>query len=471
MNAAAAIVAVAAILVAASCSPGRMAATKQREQLRAVGMPAEMIRKVVIQGSIVSAVRNPFTSLHKGVSMSLHRGEALVGPVLGPLPEASTTNRGGQSIEQALDAIGMPRPVPGNVSYLIGGRAFFQDLDKSVRSARQYVDTRMFIFDNDGVARRYADLLKHKSATVRCRVLMDELGSISSWWETPGADGQPNQRQPVSMFGYLRHGGKVSVRKSRNPWLVADHAKQVIIDGKTAYLGGMNIGHEYRHDWHDMMIKVSGPVVTALKNDFDRAWALQGGWGDWGLPFHRNQRHRTHTRPGEVAVRILKTAPGKTQIEQAMVAAIRMSRRRVWVHNSYFTSNVLLREMLAASARGVDVRMVFPRENDSALLNKNNRSVANRMLDGGVRVYMYQPRFSHIKAIVVDGWACVGSANFDTLSLRINGELNIAFSDPKAVGTLVRDLFLKDMRQSRKLRKADARGWHNPLAEGVAGQL
>ena len=79
------------------------------------------------------------------------------------------------------------------------------------------------------------------------------------------------------MVAYLQHGSEVKVRKSRNPWLVTDHVKQIIIDGKTAYIGGMNIGREYRYDWHDMMIKLSGPVVTAMQNDFNRAWSLQGG--------------------------------------------------------------------------------------------------------------------------------------------------------------------------------------------------
>ena len=189
------------------------------------------------------------------------------------------------------------------------------------------------------------------------------------------------------------------------------------------------------------------------------------------MPFRKSLKHREHKLPGEIDIRILKTAAGKTEIEQAMVAAIRMSRKRVWVQNSYFTSSVLLREMLRAKARGVDVRMIFPQENDSNLLNKNNRSMAKRMLDGGIAVYMYQPRFSHAKAIVVDGWACVGSANCDTLSLRINEEFNIAFSDEKSVTALVRELFIPDMRQSKKLTKEDAREWHNPLVEGVAGQL
>ena len=299
---------------------------------------------------------------------------------------------------------------------------------------------------------------------------MDELGSIASWWKTPGVAERP-ERKPESIVDYLKNGGNVSVRKSRNPWLVTDHAKQIIIDGKIAYLGGMNIGREYRYDWHDMMIKVSGPVVTAIQNDFNRAWGLQGGWGDWGLPFRSELNYRDRKVPGEIDIRILKTAAGRTEIERAMIAAVRMSRDRVWVQNPYFTSSQLLKEMLRAKARGVDVRMIFPHENDSTLLQRNNRSIAKRMLDGGIHVYKYKPKFSHVKAMVVDGWACVGSANMDTLSLRINEEINIAFSDKKTVDKLVQDLFRQDMRQSKKLTKEDARDWHNPLVEGMAGQL
>ncbi|WP_435893036.1 phospholipase D-like domain-containing protein [Oceaniferula spumae] len=438
--------------------------------MKTVGMPAEMIDKVILRGSVVSIIRNPVTGTHKGISMAHARGEVLVDPLLKLMPSVDENYRGTHTIEEVLDLIGMPEPVPGNVEYLIDGKEFFTDINAEVRRAQKQIDTRVFIFDNDDIAMDFADLLKKKSKDVKCRVLLDEMGSIAAWWVAPETKGKKPPLRESSIVDYLKDGSRVKVRKSLNPWLVADHSKLIVIDGKMAYLGGMNIGREYRYEWHDMMVKVTGPAVTALSNDFNRAWNLQGGWGDWALPFHKKLKYRKQVREGEIGIRILKTAAGNRDIEKAMLAAIRMSRKRVYLQNSYFTSDALQRELMAARERGVDVRLVLPEDNDSALLKAGNQAAAKQLVESGARVYMYQP-FSHIKAIVVDDWACVGSANFDALSLKINEELNISFSDKAAVNRLVRDLFLKDFRASKLLRKRDVKDWDNLVMESIADQL
>jgi len=92
------------------------------------------------------------------------------------------------------------------------------------------------------------------------------------------------------------------------------------------------------------------------------------------------------------------------------------------------------------------------------------------LVENGITTYL-SPKFSHVKAIVVDDWTCLGSANLDALSLYINDEINIAFSDPKATSALVRDLFLRDFEQSRNLTKGDVRNWNDPLSEAVSKQF
>lgn len=454
----------------AACSLPEANVWHEGAGMKKIAMPAEVLDKVVLRGSVVSAIRNPVTGTHKGVAMAISRGGVLADPLLKFLPTVNPAYRDSHTIDGVLDALGMPAPLPGNVDYLIDGKAFFTDIESSIRGAEKRIDTRVFIFDNDDVAKDFADLLKYKSKTVKCRVLMDQLGSIAAWWTPPATGPGLPDLGGTSIARYLEENSRVKVRKSLNPWLVTDHTKLFVIDGKTAYLGGMNIGREYRYEWHDMMVRVTGPVVTALQNDFNRAWRLQGGWGDWGVPFHTYKRHRKKIRRGEIGIRILKTSAGKREIEKSVLAAIRMSRRRVYLQNSYFTSDALQRELLAAERRGVDVRMVFPEDNDSALLKAGNESVAKSLVNAGARVYMHRP-FTHIKAIVVDGWACVGSANFDTLSFKINEEINIAFSDPAAVNRLVRELFQKDFRKSKLLKKKDVRDWGNKALEVVAAQL
>ncbi|MBK1830223.1 phosphatidylserine/phosphatidylglycerophosphate/cardiolipin synthase family protein [Verrucomicrobiaceae bacterium R5-34] len=437
---------------------------------KTVALPAKIIDRVIIRGSAVSIYRNPFTSTHKGFSMTRARGEIIADPLLSLIPDLDPVYRYAHSIDDALDRIGMPAPVPGTVEYLIDGEDFFGDVLTEIEDAERRIDTRVFIFDNDDVAVDFADVLKRKAEKVRCRILLDEMGSIAAWSAAPATgDLKPADFQS-DMVKYLKQDSRIQVRKSLNPWLVADHSKLITIDEKLAYLGGMNIGREYRYEWHDMMIKVTGPVVKALQNDFNRAWRLQGVWGDWSMPFYYEKAYRKEKQPGEIDIRVLKTSASRRDIERSILTAIRMSRKRVYLQNSYFTSRELERELIAARRRGVDVRMVFPEDNDSKLLKSKNQTVAKNLVEAGVKVYMYQP-FTHVKAVVVDDWACVGSANFDALSFRINEELNIAFSDRAAVQKLVRDLFVKDFGKSVILTRGDVKTWGPKPIDLVADQL
>ena len=433
-------------------------------------MPAELIDKVFLRGSAVSVLRNPFTSTHKGVSMLKSRGMVVADPLLKYLPVVDSAYRDAHSIDEVLDRLGMPDPIPGKIDYLIDGEAFYTDITKNIKNAKSSVDTRVFIFDNDDVAASFAKLLKEKSKTVKCRVLMDELGSIAAWWEAPETKGEKFDIGNGTIVDYLKEGSHVKVRKSLNPWLVTDHCKLFVIDGKIAYLGGMNIGREYRYEWHDMMVKITGPAATALQNDFNYAWKLQGGWGDWGMVFYQGIKYRKNPAKGEIGLRILKTGAGTNEIERALLAAVRMSRKRIYLQNSYFTSDALLRELISAQRRGVDVRMIFPEGNDSELLRLGNQGKARALVNNGASVYMYKP-FSHIKAVVVDDWACLGSANFDALSFKINEEINVAFSDRVTVNKLVANLFTVDFKKSKKLSKSDVKDWGNAVLESVADQL
>jgi len=433
-------------------------------------MPTEAIQRIIVAGTAVSIVKNPFSGTYKGLHSIRSRSSIIADHWIRFLPHPNLPIDPTLSIDQALDAKNFPKPIPGRVDYFIDG-SFYTELHRSVRGAQQSVDTQIFSFDNDDVAADYADLLKIKSKTIPCRVMMDELGSVASWWIEPITAMRPDYPPPASMATYLRKNGNVRVRLSRNPWLIADHTKLIIVDGKEAYLGGMNIGREYKYEWHDMMIRVKGPMVTAMQNEFNKSWKLQGPLGDWAYPFKRKAKpFRTTYKPGEYPIRMLKTAAGNTDINDALVTAIQMSRKRIYLHVSYMTSDQLMRELLKAIKRGVDIRMIFPDKNDNALLNHNNRSCAHDLLKAGAKVYLY-PSSSHTKAVICDDWACVGSANLDALSLSINRELNISYSDKKAVDKLVQDLFVKDFKKSKALSLKDVKHWKGSPLELIADQM
>ena len=131
---------------------------------------------------------------------------------------------------------------------------------------------------------------------------------------------------------------------------------------------------------------------------------------------------------------------------------MRLAQQRIIVENAYLSSTELINELIRARHRGVDVMVILPQEGNHGVMNANNRVVANHLLENGVKVYLY-PGMSHVKAALYDGWICLGSANFDRLSLRYNMELNIATSHPEAVNELLEELFLPDIEASRLLEK------------------
>jgi cardiolipin synthase len=231
---------------------------------------------------------------------------------------------------------------------------------------------------------------------------------------------------------------------------MGDHTKTTIIDGRTAFVGGMNIGREYRYDWHDLMMEVSGPIVDQLQYDSDKAWARASVFGD-AANFLRilGGKKKRADRDG-YPVRALYTRNFDSQIYRAQLEAIRRSKRYIVIENSYFSDDLMTYELARARRRGVDVRVVLPTRGNHGLMQASNQVAINTLLDHGIRVYVY-PGMSHVKAAVYDGWACVGSANYDKLSLEVNKELNLATSDADTVKRLMDQVFLPDIAMSEEI--------------------
>jgi len=370
--------------------------------------------------------------------------------------------------EATLDRMtGTPAP-NGRITTLVDGEEFFPRLIDAVTAAKKSVQLRVYIFDNDDYAVRFADLLKRRSAEIDIRIMVDGLGTIG------GGAAQP-EYQPSADFGggsvvdYLRQGSKVKVRVLSNPWLMGDHTKAIIVDERMAFVGGMNIGREYRCEWHDLMLELSGPVVDVLRTNFEKTWIRQRPLGDLLAPLRFVKPVNTDAAD-TYPVRVLTTSAQDAEILKAQIAAIRTSRQRIYIQNAYFTSDAILYELVMARRRGVDVRVILPLRNDSGLINRNNAIAANKMIANGIRVYIY-PRMSHVKAAVYDGWACLGSANFDTLSLEVNRELNVATSHAPAVEELVRRVFLADMEKSVELTQPFPSKWSDFLTGLIAERM
>jgi cardiolipin synthase len=357
----------------------------------------------------------------------------------------------------------------GTVRFLIDGPEFFPRFVESIEEAEESVDIRTYIFDNDDYAVSIADLLRDRSEDVDVRVLLDGIGALLGTQVDP--EGMPADFEPpISMPSYLERGSDVRVRTSGNPWLTGDHTKSTIIDGKVAFLGGMNIGREYRYTWHDLMVEVSGPIVDVLQRDLDIAWSKAGWFGDAAMLVSWMKSTRERADDVGDPVRVLVTRDHDSQIYRAKLAAIRRAQSFIYIENSYFSDDTILLELAKARRRGVDVRVILPADGNHAPLNYSNQVAINVMLRNGIRVFLY-PGMSHVKAAIIDGWAIVGSANFDKLSLQINEELNIATSSPEAVADLMERVFLADFAISEEIDSPVDLNWTHHFAEFVSDEI
>jgi cardiolipin synthase len=417
----------------------------------------------------VSSIARLFTMVSSSTA-DFMRPTSLVLVEHGPIPPLNSGD--GMDLvewEARLDHITGTTTSSGHLTYLVDGVEFFPRMIDVFSTASESVYLRIYIFDNDDYATGIADLLKRRSAEVEVKVLVDGLGTLGA--EMANSSSLPPDHEPAwSMARHLEQDSDVRVREVANIWLSGDHTKTIIVDNRVAFLGGMNIGREYRYDWHDMMVEVEGPVVSEISREFHRAWVSSGFLGDLQRLLNLDKRTPVPAGTADYPMRLLYTRPGNSQILRAQIAAIRQARQYIYLQNPYITSDVMLYELVKARRRGVDVRVIMPYRSDSGVISRSNVLAANDMLRNGIRVYIY-PGMSHLKAAIYDGWACLGSANMDNLSLRKNREMNLATSHPPAVAALHEQVFQADMENSVELTSPLPHNWSDYLAELLADYL
>ena len=355
------------------------------------------------------------------------------------------------AFEEILDQTTGTRSDTGQIKFLVDGEEYFCRLTAAVRNAKESIDIRTYIFDNDDYAVEFADLLKEKSNDTRVRVMLDGLGNMMAM-QADSETMPAGYQGPLSIRMYMERESDVKVRNITNPWLTSDHTKTTIIDKDIAFVGGMNIGREYRYDWHDLMMEVSGPVVDKLQHESDKAWARASIFGDFANFVAFLKGKKKHADEDGYPVRILQTRNFDSDIHKAQIAAIQNAQNYILIENAYFSDDRTLYELARARRRGVDVRVIIPSSGNHGALNASNKVTINALIENGIRVYEY-PGMSHVKAAIFDGWVSVGSANFDKLSLKVNKELNLATSDPDTVQALLDQVFIPDMMASRELNK------------------
>jgi cardiolipin synthase len=427
----------------------------------------------VIEGHGFALLKNPISSAARLVDFGVQTAWRFL---RWPLPRSVrpgeiVPNRGSMDLkkwEEWLDRYTGTRQEMGSLDILVDGDRFFPRLRSAIAAATNHVSVDMYNFDKDDVGVDIAEQLREKSCSIPVKVVVDRMGTWAGGVSPPATPLPLDFLPPTSIQSFLRSNSCVGARSFLNPWFSSDHNKMVIVDGTRAWLGGMNLGREYRFEWHDLMVEVRGAVVGSLDEDFRRVYAHAGVLGDLGyLGALLSAKPKRAAAPGDwIPVRLLPTRTGWKPLSTAVLGSIRKAEHHIYVENPYLFDKRVTGELVRARRRGVDVRVILPRVNDFKAGARSNLVTANYLMAHGVRVFFY-PGMSHVKALQVDGWSCLGSANLNHLSLRLCRENNIAASDPVFAARLRQELFEADFARSYELQENLGVDWADFLSDLV----
>ncbi len=361
-----------------------------------------------------------------------------------------------------------------SVTLLTNGAEKFKDMFAAIRQARHSVHLEYFNFRNDSIANALFDLLAEKASEgVEVRAIYDAFGNASNnrplkeeHVEYQRARGiQLYEFDPLN-FPYINH---VFHR---------DHRKIVIIDGKIAYTGGMNVADYYIHgteevgSWHDMHCRLDGEEVNTLQRIFLRMWKRVTGENIDGEQYFRKERADyfhdlkadTTTTAYHKMVGIANREPHKTNkvVRHFYRAAIESAKDSIKILNPYFTlTHSIRRALYDAIKRGVKVEVMMGENSDIPLTPDCAFYNLHKLMKRGADIWIFQGGFHHTKVIMVDGRFCtVGSTNLDARSLRWDYEENAIIIDKNTTEELSR-LFNEDKKQSYRLTEEKWRKWRS----------
>jgi len=355
---------------------------------------------------------------------------------------------------------------PGNSFALLdGGEQFFPAMWQAIDSATESVLLEMYLVESGEVVTRCLDAF---AAAVRrgarVRLLFDDFGSRGL--------SRADRRRLLESGAELRLFNPLSFRK-RLGNLLRDHRKLLVTDGRTAFVGGAGLTDDFiegpNGPWHDVMVRIEGPVVADWYRAFARTWERAGTELDVPAPIGGGAR-----ADGAAGRPALSEARQHSVLANDALQRIDSARTRAWIMSAYFVPARRFRKALRRAARrGVDVRLLLPgARTDHPWVRQASRRFYDRMLRNGVQIFEYQPSMLHAKVIVCDDWVSIGSSNLDRWSFRWNLEANQEVADLR-FADLTAALFERDFGVSRPISRRSwrQRAWLDRLRERIAGAL
>lgn len=340
---------------------------------------------------------------------------------------------------------GLPFTRGNRLELLIDGERAFERIFEAIQAAQHDICVNFFIVKNDRLGARFQQALIAKArAGVKVYFLFDEIGSHKlprRYLKAMTVAGIQCRPFGINRFWW-----------SRLQLNFRNHRKIVVCDGKTAFIGGLNVGDEYLGrdqrfgEWRDTHLKMQGPVVHAVQLVFLEDWF----WASNEVP---DLQWETEAEPADQVAAIIPTGPADPLDSWLLVVAeaANSARDKLWITSPYFVpDDGVITALQAAAIRGVDVRILLPERPDHLLVWLSAFSYFEQAIPFGVKLFWYSRGFLHEKVMLIDErLAAVGTANLDNRSFRLNFEIT-GFSTDSGFVKEVRDMLVRDFEDSRE---------------------
>jgi len=362
------------------------------------------------------------------------------------------------ALEQAI--VGSPLILGNKVTLLQDGVATYTAMFAAIRAAKDHINLESYIIEDDAIGREFADLLlEQQGRGVQVNLIHDSVGSIGT---------------PQAFFDRLMQGGiavlefnPINPLDVKADWRInhRDHRKLLVVDGRVAFLGGINISSVYSSGsvarrapkklpegslaWRDTDLRIEGPVVAELQKLFLDTWQKQKG-----AVLAPKTYFPVLTAQGADIVRAIGSTPDDpySLIYLTLISAIGNAERQVQLTHAYFVPDPqLLNSLIEAAGRGVEVTLILPSHSDSGATFHSGRSHYTSLLKAGVRIHERRDALLHSKTALIDGvWSSVGSTNLDWRSFLDNDEIN-AVVIGREFGGQMQAMFNQDLAASNAI--------------------
>jgi cardiolipin synthase A/B len=351
-----------------------------------------------------------------------------------------------------------PPTTNNRVRLLIDASENYPAIETAIRAAKEHVHVAFYIWNDDDTGRYWRDLLiETVRRGVKVRLMLDGLGSrfaVRHGMMQPliDAGGEVAVFLPLTLF---------STRPTIN---FRNHRKIIVVDGCTGFLGGFNIGDEYKTDWHDLGMQLEGPVVDQLQETFAEDWFFATNreivtpqiFCQWQTP--DGIAKLPAVDDAHAVCSLLASGPHTPHnfTHDAMFLAITQAKQRVYITTPYLIpEESTLAALRTAVYRGVDVQVMVPAKNDVRLVQWAGRSYYPDLLGAGIRLFEFLPNVLHAKSVLIDDdLSIVGSANIDVRSFRLNFEAS-CLARSKPLNARLLELFERNLQQSREVTHDD----------------